>query len=94
MVLINGKSYYKVNEAAELAGVNTRTLRRWIADGSLSHFLFPYRQTRNGPMYYRLEPPDEGDVLWEGENIYQMPIDPAKARRKKGGGTHGGTGTV
>lgn len=85
MILVNGKSYYKVNEAAELAGVNTRTLRRWLADGNLDHFLFPYRQTRNGPMYYRLEPPDETDVLWEHEDVYRMPAE-------EGGADHGGQG--
>ena len=83
MLLINGKAYYKVNETAELAGVNTRTLRRWIASGNLDHFLFPYRRTRNGPMYFRLEPPDESDVLWENEQVYHMP------KPQEGGGVNG-----
>lgn len=73
MLLINGICYYKVTEAAELAGVNARTLRRWITNGNLAHFLFPYRRTKSGPMYYRLEPPKETDVLWDEEPVYQMP---------------------
>ena len=73
MLEIDDMRYYKVNEAAQLAGVNVRTLRRWIADGNLAHFLFPFRRTRNGPMYYRLEPPGDGDVLWDGEPVWRIP---------------------
>lgn len=73
MLLIDDKRYYKVNEAADLAGVNTRTLRRWLAGGNLAHFLFPFRKTPTGPMYYRLEPPEETDTKWEGTDIYRIP---------------------
>lgn len=72
MLMVDGKEYYKVAEAAKLAGVNVRTLRRWIADGNLEHFLFPFRRTRTGPLYYRLEPPEETDVLWEGQAAYKI----------------------
>lgn len=74
MITRDGKAYYKVQEAAELAGVNTRTLSRWIAAGKLSHFLFPFRDRPHGAVYYRLEPPDETDTLWEGEEVYRMPL--------------------
>lgn len=79
MIIVNGVRYYRLQEAAELAGVNVRTLRRWIAGGNLSHFLFPYRQGGHSrsPVYYRLEPPDETDELWEGESVYKLP-DPGK----------------
>lgn len=83
MLLINDKRYYKVNEAAELAGVNTRTLRRWIADGNLAHFLFPYRRILNGPVYYRLEPPDGTDVLWPGEQVYHLPREEDEEREEE-----------
>ncbi len=73
MLVINDKRYYKVQEAAELAGVNARTLRRWIADGNLAHFLFPYKRNRNGSVYYRLEPPDETDKQWDGEDMWYLP---------------------
>ena len=89
VLLIDGKKYYKVGEAADLAQVNTRTLRRWIADGNLAHFLFPFRQTKSGPMYYRLEPPEEGDATWEGEAVYKMPQYPGMKARKHKEGDHG-----
>ena len=72
MLLIDGKEYYKIAEAAELAGVNSRTLRRWLQAGHLDHFMFPYKREKNGPIYYRLEPPDDTDELWEGEKVYKM----------------------
>lgn len=73
MVTIGGKNYYTVEEAAVLAGVNLRTLRRWISSGRLSDFLFPFRV---GPkeLLYRLEPPEDHEtrnkngewILWKG----------------------------
>lgn len=61
MKLINGKEYYPLDEAAALAGISVRTLRRWISAGQLSDFLFPFRAGPN-EVLYRLEAPDEGDV--------------------------------
>lgn len=72
MLTVDGRQYYKVSEAAELAGVNTRTLRRWFAQGNLDHFLFPFRKTKGGTIYYRLEPPGDGDVRWEGDAAYKI----------------------
>lgn len=69
----DGKQYYKACEAAELAGVHIRTLRRWLANGNLAYFLFPYRKTLHSPIYYRLEPPDDTDQQWEGEAVYHFP---------------------
>lgn len=73
MILRDGKRYYKAKEAANLAGVNARTLSRWLASGQLAHFLFPYRESPKGALYYRLEPPDETDRLWDGEDVYILP---------------------
>ena len=81
MLELNGKTYYKACEAAELAGVHIRTLRRWLANGNLSHFLFPYRKTQHSPVFYRLEPPDDTDELWDGEEIYRF-----SGRRNETGG--------
>lgn len=72
MLELNGKQYYKACEAAELAGVHIRTLRRWLANGNLAHFLFPYRKTLHSPVYYRLEPPEDTDELWDGESVYRL----------------------
>lgn len=72
MLELNGKQYYKACEAAELAGVHIRTLRRWLANGNLAHFLFPYRKTLHSPVYYRLEPPEDTDTLWDGESVYRL----------------------
>ena len=72
MLVVDGKEYYKIAEAATLAGVNSRTLRRWLQAGNLDHFLFPFRKEKNGPLYYRLEPPDETDELWDGEQVYKI----------------------
>ena len=60
MIAADGKEYYSVKEAAVLAGVPHRTLRRWISEGQLSDFLYPFR-TRRGTILYRLEPPGEND---------------------------------
>lgn len=60
MIVVNGKEYYSLKEAAGLAGVNVRTLQRWISSGQLSDFLFPFR-TDTGTVLYRLEPPDGSD---------------------------------
>lgn len=74
MLELNGTQYYKACEVAELADVHIRTLRRWLANENLAHFLFPYRKTLHSPVYYRLKPPDDTDVLWEGESVYRMPV--------------------
>lgn len=60
MKVVNGKQYYTLEESASLAGVSIRTLRRWIADGRLSDFIFPFR-AGSGELLYRLEEPDKGD---------------------------------
>lgn len=75
MMTVDGRLYYKVSEAAGLAGVNVRTLRRWLAKGNLDHFLFPYRKTKSGPVYYRLEPPEDTDEKWEDDSAgaYKIP---------------------
>lgn len=75
MIERGGKRYYTISEVAGLAGVNLRTLRRWLAAGHLSHFLFPFRPGTKGPVYYRLEPPDEGDRLYPGEQVYVLPAE-------------------
>lgn len=88
MLTVDGKRYYKVSEAAALAGVNTRTLRRWLAQGNLDHFLFPYQKTKGGTIYYRLEPPGEADARWDGDGAYKIPVEGGMAdeggRRAKG----------
>ncbi len=61
MKVIGGKKYYTVEEAGVLAGVSVRTLRRWIAGGRLSDFLYPFRAGPN-MVLYRLEAPDKDDV--------------------------------
>lgn len=61
MVVVDGKEYYTVEEAATLAGVSIRTLRRWISAGRLSEFIFPFRASPN-EILYRIEPPEDGDV--------------------------------
>lgn len=61
MTVIGGKKYYTIDEAASLAGVSVRTLRRWISGEQLSDFVYPFR-TGPGEVLYRLEPPDDGDT--------------------------------
>lgn len=83
MQLIDGKKYYTVAEAAQLAKVSVRTLRRWLASGRLSEFLFPFRVGPN-EVLYRLEEPEEGDVKNpDGEWVASK-----GARHVKGGGQH------
>lgn len=60
MKVVNGIKYYSLDEAATLAGVSVRTLRRWISDGRLSDFVYPFRAGPN-EMLYRLEPPEDTD---------------------------------
>ena len=72
MLTIDGKDYYKIAEVANIAGVNPRTLRRWLQAGCLDHFMFPFKREIHGPLYYRLEPPEDSDELWENEKIYKM----------------------
>lgn len=61
MVIIGGRKYYTLDEAAKLGGVSVRTLRRWMSAGRLSDFIYPFR-SGPGEMLYRLEAPDENDV--------------------------------
>lgn len=61
MKLIDGKKYYTIEEAAALACVSMRTLRRWISAGRLSDFVYPFRAGPN-EVLYRLEPPEEDEV--------------------------------
>lgn len=72
--LVNNIEYYKLSEMAEIAGVNARTLRRWIANGYLDDFLYRYRKEKKSTLLFRLEPPADDDILWDGEtNIYHLP---------------------
>ena len=73
---ISGKQYYPLDEAAVLAGVSVRTLRRWLSDGRLSDFLFHYRTGPN-EVLYRLDPPDDGEE----------PNEKGEYTIKEGGGT-------
>ena len=70
---IKNKKYYSIKEIVRLSGVNMRTLRRWIANGDLDHYLHAY-QSKNGPIMYRLDPPDCEDILLDGfDDVYQLP---------------------
>lgn len=70
---INGKKYYNIDEAAKLAGISVRTLRRWISSGRLSDFLFPFRAGPN-EILYRLEEPEKDEPKNEkGEWIVVKP---------------------
>lgn len=60
MVVIGGKKYYTTEESAALAGISIRTLRRWLAAGRLSDFIYPFR-AGPGEVLYRLEAPCEDD---------------------------------
>ncbi len=60
MVTIGNKKYYTIEEAAGLAGVSIRTLRRWISSGRLSDFIYPFRSGPN-EVLYRLEPPEDNE---------------------------------
>ena len=64
MVVIGGKKYYTLEESAGIANVSLRTLRRWISEGRLSDFLYPFR-AGPGEVLYRLEEPDEHDEMNE-----------------------------
>lgn len=71
--IIQGVRYYSFSEVVKLSGVNLRTLRRWISNGDLDHYLHAYRDDK-GATLYRLQPPCEGDVLCEGSyNVYRLP---------------------
>lgn len=84
MIVQNDKKYYTIEEAATLAGVSVRTLRRWLSDGRLSDFLYPFRA---GPseVFYRLEPPDEEDVK---NKKGEWAVYPERDRPQKGGVTN------
>lgn len=72
---IGGKKYYNIDEAAKLAGVSVRTLRRWLSSGRLSDFLFPFRASPN-ELLYRLEEPEENEQKNEkGEWILTKPAE-------------------
>lgn len=71
--IINNREYFTIAEITAISGVNMRTLRRWIANGDLDHFLHAY-QGKNMPMMFRLEPPDETDRPYDGyHNTYHLP---------------------
>lgn len=71
--IINQRQYYTIAEITEISGVNMRTLRRWIANGDLDHFIHAY-QGDNVPLMFRLEPPDETDIPYPGKhNTYYLP---------------------
>lgn len=73
MQKIGGKKYYTVDEAARLAGVSVRTLRRWLSAGRLSDFLFPFRASPN-ELLYRLEEPEKDEKRnQKGEWILKKP---------------------
>ncbi len=80
MTEINGKKYYRIKEIAQISRVHERTLRRWLSGGNLDHFLFPFKQKKGGPVFYRLEPPDETDVFIDGDTVYLMP-EPKEDRK-------------
>lgn len=91
MVLIEGKKYYNVEEAAGLAGVSVRTLRRWLSAGRLSEFLYAFRAGSN-EVLYRLEEPEEGEPVNEkGEHV--MP-EAYRRMKKKGGVPNEGVGST
>lgn len=72
-IIINHKEYFTIAEITEISGVNMRTLRRWIANGDLDHFLHAY-QGEHLPLMFRLEPPDDHDVPYPGKrNTYYLP---------------------
>lgn len=71
--IINEIEYFTIAEITDISGVNMRTLRRWIANGDLDHFIHAY-QGKNLPLMFRLEPPDETDVPYPGKrNTYYLP---------------------
>lgn len=72
---IGGKKYYGIDEAAKLAGVSVRTLRRWLSADRLSDFLFPFRIS-TGELLYRLEPPEGEEKNGKGEYIVNRPDGP------------------
>lgn len=85
MQMIGGKKYYNIEEAARLAGVSVRTLRRWISSGRLSDFLYPFRSGPN-EVLYRLEEPEKDDRKnKKGEWVIIK-----DSRKEKGGGAHEG----
>lgn len=84
MVVIDNKQYYTVEEAATLAGVSVRTLRRWLSADRLADFLYPFRASPS-EVLYRLEPPEDSDMKnKKGEYII------CKDRPPKGGGSDEG----
>lgn len=71
---ICGIKYYTIREIAIISGANTRTLRRWVANGDLDDIIHKYRAQPKSPMLFRLEPPDETDVLWtDTTDVYHLP---------------------
>lgn len=74
-IIINKKTYYSIQEIGEISGVNMRTLRRWISNGDLDHFLHGYYTNSPQSMtLYRLEPPCPEDKVYEGKrNTYYLP---------------------
>lgn len=70
--VIDGETYLRISDVAELSGVNVRTLQRWVNAGDLVNFLTIY-QTESGINYFRLGLPYDDDELIEGSTFrYKM----------------------
>ena len=71
--IIQENTYFSISEIAQISDVNVRSLRRWLDNGELAHFLTIY-QTSNGRTCYRLGPPRTTDRLIDGSTLkYQFP---------------------
>ena len=66
--VINGETFIRISDLAELSGVNIRTLQRWVNAGDLVNFLTVY-QTSSNINYFRLGMPDADDELVEGSTF-------------------------
>ena len=66
--VINGETFLRISDLAELSGVNIRTLQRWVNAGDLVNFLTVY-QTSSNINYFRLGMPDADDELVEGSTF-------------------------
>lgn len=78
MEIIQGIPYYTLQEIAALSRepVHLRTLRNWIVNGELDHFLYGYKRTSTASVLYRLVPPRPDDVLWDdGSRCYHLPSE-------------------
>lgn len=76
METIHNIPYYTLQEIAVISQepVHLRTLRHWIQNGDLDHFLYGYKKTITSPIQYRLQPPHPSDILWDdGSRCYHIP---------------------